>query len=195
VLLRCPLTPLFRVRSDPARSTNQNCRCSSTPPPPLPPPLSTCSRTRQCERDERALSWWLPAERLASTCRASFATSLSQSNAHSVSPTVANEDDDGALLLSTSACVRLLRPGRAELVEAGDPTPPGRRLVALACSCARKHRRQEQAGGCLPLSPATRVPSPSGAPPNTAATSDLRPALSCSCRLSSSRSYATLLYT
>mmetsp|Transcript_56379 Transcript_56379/g.129057 ORF Transcript_56379/g.129057 Transcript_56379/m.129057 type:complete len:303 (-) Transcript_56379:625-1533(-) len=159
---RCPLTPLFCVRSEPARSTKRNCFCTSRPPP-RPPPLATCSRNRQCERDERSLSLWLCAERDASTWRASLATSFGAAIGHSVSPTVAKDPTSFSALFFLPA---------AGSDEAGDGDPLFAARADLASSWALKQRRQEQALGCLPLSPVAAPPSPSAWPLKTAATSD-----------------------
>mmetsp|Transcript_74148 Transcript_74148/g.179127 ORF Transcript_74148/g.179127 Transcript_74148/m.179127 type:complete len:211 (+) Transcript_74148:408-1040(+) len=102
-----PSAPERRMRSDPARSTNSSCR-RATPPP------ATCSVrcrcTRQCEREERALSRWPTAVRVSSIVRARRATSAAERSGCSVSPTVAKPEVSPALAAMLPGVVALGGP-------------------------------------------------------------------------------------
>jgi hypothetical protein len=178
--LAAPSTPVFLVRSEPARSTNSSVVFVRRPPPPppaaapAPAPAAACrtrcSLTRQWLRDERSFKAWLFAVRVASTVLANFATSAALMSLTSVSPTVAKaspvHDASGCGGVAPAAALEPV--DRADLAAPPPPPPPLRAAAilawraafaaSLAFSIPAKHRRHVQLAGCTPFS-ATRSAS------------------------------------
>mmetsp|Transcript_70583 Transcript_70583/g.159678 ORF Transcript_70583/g.159678 Transcript_70583/m.159678 type:complete len:204 (-) Transcript_70583:594-1205(-) len=174
--LALPSTPVFLIRSLPARSTKRSLLRLATPDLPRAAPFAggrsvRWTVTRQCDREDRALRAWPTVCRVSSTVRARRATSEASTRGHRVSPRVSNEQPPPET--PRFAAVLAALPGRAGNLLA--PASRAASLAARACLFATKHLPQRQPGGWTPwwsaplLSaapfPSTTFPIACSAPP------------------------------
>mmetsp|Transcript_21460 Transcript_21460/g.44776 ORF Transcript_21460/g.44776 Transcript_21460/m.44776 type:complete len:285 (-) Transcript_21460:325-1179(-) len=163
-----PSTILFLIRSDPARSTNKHCRFATLPPDRS----TTCTVTRQCDRDDLAFRACPVATLVASTVRASLAMSAGLCIGQIVSPETANDSPSAALPpprpppppprappLTPPRAPRPLLPVGGSLVPSRSSLSFRFAASSFAFSFARKHSPQKQVEGWVPWPPPLCMPS------------------------------------